>query len=290
MPRGSQSARDLGAVTERARRGDDRVGQPQRARASTARSTAVGRRRGLHGVIARLTPRAAAGRRVVLLQRAHLGRRAAASSAIPAAAASAAATVVTHATPWTIAARRMCMPSARGPRPRGVLTTRSTLPEEMRSTASTPTCSPTLATTVSTGDARLSRAVARCRRSPRSRSRARRSGGRRRGPLSLSRSASERNTVPWRGSVLPAPAWLFANAMPNVRSMPMTSPVERISGPRIVSTSGKRLNGQHRFLHRDVAALGGRVQQALRRASSSKRRADHRPAPRPWRAERRSPC
>ncbi len=49
--------------------------------------------------------------------------------------------------------------------------------------------------------------------------------------------------MPAIGSRLPAAAWLFANARPNERSMPMTSPVERISGPSIVSTSGKRSNG-----------------------------------------------
>ena len=62
-------------------------------------------------------------------------------------------------------------------------------------------------------------------------------------PDGLSRSASEKNTVPERGRRLPAAVWLLANASPNERSMPMTSPVERISGPSTVSTSGKRSNG-----------------------------------------------
>ena len=73
----------------------------------------------------RVRPRTAAGRRRGTPAATAPRRPRSASSAIPAAAARAAATVVTHATPWTIAARRMCMPSARGPaaawrvRPRG---------------------------------------------------------------------------------------------------------------------------------------------------------------------------
>ena len=44
-------------------------------------------------------------------------------------------------------------------------------------------------------------------------------------------------------SFSPAAIWLLLNARPNDRSMPMTSPVERISGPRTVSTLGNRWNG-----------------------------------------------
>ena len=62
-------------------------------------------------------------------------------------------------------------------------------------------------------------------------------------PDGLSRSASERSSVPERGSRFRDAVWLLANASPNERSMPMTSPVERISGPRMVSTSGKRSKG-----------------------------------------------
>ena len=45
------------------------------------------------------------------------------------------------------------------------------------------------------------------------------------------------------GSRSPAASWLLANASPKVVSMPMTSPVLRISGPSTVSASGNRLNG-----------------------------------------------
>ena len=39
----------------------------------------------------------------------------------------------------------------------------------------------------------------------------------------------------------------------------MTSPVERISGPRIGVDAGEAREGQHRFLHRDMVGFG-RVQ------------------------------
>ena len=69
--------------------------------------------------------------------------------------------------------------------------------------------------------------------------------------------------------MLPAPAWLFANAMPNVRSMPMTSPVERISGPSMVSTSGKRLNGSTAsFTETWPPSAGGRSSPSARSSSS----------------------
>ena len=52
----------------------------------------------------------------------------------------------------------------------------------------------------------------------------------------LSRSESERNTVPDSGSAPNDATWLLAYASPNVSAIPMTSPVERISGPRTEST------------------------------------------------------
>ncbi len=64
----------------------------------------------------------------------------------------------------------------------------------------------------------------------------------------LSRSATETNTVPDSGRPPNAASWLFANARGKSRSMPMTSPVERISGPSTESTMRpsfvrKRLKG-----------------------------------------------
>jgi len=59
----------------------------------------------------------------------------------------------------------------------------------------------------------------------------------------LSRSFTLRKTVPCRGKRCPAASWAFANASPYEVEIPMTSPVERISGPRIVSTPRNLLNG-----------------------------------------------
>ena len=50
-------------------------------------------------------------------------------------------------------------------------------------------------------------------------------------------------TVPRVGRREPAPSWLFSIASPKVAPTPITSPVERISGPRIGSTPGNLLNG-----------------------------------------------
>ena len=52
-----------------------------------------------------------------------------------------------------------------------------------------------------------------------------------------------RKTLPDRGSLVPAPSWDLTKASPNVLPTPMTSPVDFISGPRIVSTPGNLTNG-----------------------------------------------
>jgi hypothetical protein len=59
----------------------------------------------------------------------------------------------------------------------------------------------------------------------------------------LSRFATLTNTVPLVGSACPAATMALARAAPGSASIPMTSPVERISGPRIVSVPGNRPNG-----------------------------------------------
>ena len=51
------------------------------------------------------------------------------------------------------------------------------------------------------------------------------------------------NTVPSFGKDIPAASWLFTNANPGVASIPITSPVERISGPNTASVLGNLLNG-----------------------------------------------
>ena len=63
-------------------------------------------------------------------------------------------------------------------------------------------------------------------------------------PPTLSRSLSETKTRPESGKVVPAANCAFAKALANESSIPMTSPVDRISGPSAVSTSAKRLNGR----------------------------------------------
>ena len=59
----------------------------------------------------------------------------------------------------------------------------------------------------------------------------------------LSASLTETNTVPLRGRLAPPPIWLLAKAISNEASIPITSPVDFISGPSTVSTPGKRANG-----------------------------------------------
>ena len=51
------------------------------------------------------------------------------------------------------------------------------------------------------------------------------------------------NTLPAFGSRTPAASWLLRNASPKVSPTPITSPVDFISGPRIVSTPGNLMNG-----------------------------------------------
>ena len=52
----------------------------------------------------------------------------------------------------------------------------------------------------------------------------------------MSRSDNERNTDPVDGSAPNAAVWLFEYASPNVFAIPITSPVDLISGPKIEST------------------------------------------------------
>ena len=178
-------------------------------------------------------------------------------------------------------------PSARGPRPRGVFTTRSTLPDEMSSTASAPPgCSlrrtvPGLGTVDATlrrplTGGRRPRARPRCRRSPRARSPSstnRRPATR---PARLSRSASERNTVPATGSRLPARGLALreGEAERAVDAHDLAGRAHLGSEQRV--DVGEPVERQHRFLHRDVAAVARRAQQTLG-AQLGERRADHHP-------------
>ena len=60
---------------------------------------------------------------------------------------------------------------------------------------------------------------------------------------SFATSGTERNAFPEVGSTVPAPIWALANAAPKLPSIPITSPVDFISGPRTVSTPGNLMNG-----------------------------------------------
>ena len=60
----------------------------------------------------------------------------------------------------------------------------------------------------------------------------------------LSRFRTEMKTLPPRGRGDPTASWDLRYAVRNSRPMPITSPVDRISGPRITSTPGNFTNGK----------------------------------------------
>ena len=60
----------------------------------------------------------------------------------------------------------------------------------------------------------------------------------------LSSSLTLTKTVPESGNLLPAAICALAKAVPKSFDMPMTSPVDLISGPRIMSTPGNFMNGK----------------------------------------------
>ena len=59
----------------------------------------------------------------------------------------------------------------------------------------------------------------------------------------LSALRTLRNTLPDCGSFTPAASCDFTNASAKVSPTPITSPVDFISGPRMVSTPGNLMNG-----------------------------------------------
>ncbi len=80
--------------------------------------------------------------------------------------------------------------------------------------------------------------------------------------------------VPSLGSTMPAATWLLAKAIENRSLTPITSPVERISGPEHDVDAGEFREREHALLDRDVA--GDRVASC-----SPARPATRRPSP--WR-------
>ncbi len=83
----------------------------------------------------------------------------------------------------------------------------------------------------------------------------------------LSLLATETNTEPLVGSEPYAAVWLLANAVPKSASMPMTSPVDFISGSaacryRAVGAA-EPVERQHRLLDRDRSVDGRMATVAL---------------------------
>ena len=143
--------------------------------------------------------------------------------------------------PRAIAARRICQPSERAPEPVGVLTTRSTSPFSIQSTTfgePSPIFLSSVAGMPMRSIASFVPRVATMRKPWSCRSCAIAD----RAPACRSRSRVM-NAVPPAGSAAPAAACALANAVGKSRAMPMTSPVERISGPRIASEPSKRSKG-----------------------------------------------
>ena len=140
---------------------------------------------------------------------------------------------------------RMWAPSARGPRPRGRVDHEVDLAavDAGRRRRLAASASPSLATTVADRRRRRPRrwsavpdggddARSRARRSCRAACDARRPCRGRRATGTPCPTVGQRGRRP--------PVWLLAKARPKVRSMPITSPVERISGP---STGRRRGSG-----------------------------------------------
>ena len=90
------------------------------------------------------------------------------------------------------------------------------------------------------------------------------------------------------GSGLPAAVWLLPKASSKLASMPITSPVERISGPEHGVDLGEAVERQHRLLHRDVA-VGSPARPAGPRPAARPGWPRASPGLPPWPAARRSP-
>ena len=81
----------------------------------------------------------------------------------------------------------------------------------------------------------------------------------------LSLSLTERNAVPRSDSVTPAPNSALAYASPKLRELPITSPVDFISGPRTLSSRGKRLKGNTGALTKYSCTNGSCVSPSSRK-------------------------
>ena len=80
-------------------------------------------------------------------------------------------------------------------------------------------------------------------------------------PCDLSWLLSEKKTRPAEGNGCPAASCALAKARPNPSATPITSPVDFISGPRIVSTPGNLMKGKTGDFTKwqDTASSSGRA-------------------------------
>ena len=86
----------------------------------------------------------------------------------------------------------------------------------------------------------------------------------------MSRLATDTNTRPLVGSAPYAASCDFANAVPKPASMPITSPVDFISGPSTVSTPVNRFQGMTASFTQ-IAASSGKVAPSPAGSSRSAR-------------------
>src|SRR5271165_6457580 len=211
------------------------AGDPQGAPAERGEAHATGAPSGLAG------PAACSGREPCSSCRHRTsGSPSRRALAMARAAETAAESVVRHGIPCRTAALRISQPSVRAPTPVGVLTTRSTSPRSIQSSTCGEPSPILLRRCTGTPMRAIVSAVPRVATM--------------RKPLSwricatpeaptLSESVTVMNAVPCSGSGTPAAAWALAKAVGKSRAMPMTSPVERISGPSTASEPSKRSKG-----------------------------------------------
>ena len=79
--------------------------------------------------------------------------------------------------------------------------------------------------------------------------------------------------APEAGSFKPAASHDLAKAAPKPGAEPITSPVERISGPRTGSTPGKRRNGKTGILTNTPGTAGSEVKPSSSRVAPAISRA-----------------
>ena len=182
----------------------------------------------------------------------------------------------------------MWAPSARGPRPRGVLTTSCTLPPAISSTAS-PRPPPRPPWPPPWPPARPRPPERRrCPRWRRARSPGRRSWRAASSPAALSRSARERKTVPSDGQPVAGGDLALGEGQPEGGVDPHDLAGRAHLGPEQGVHAGEPVEREHRLLHRHVAGhRAGRAGPPRRAAPPGWRPPS--PGPPPWPPARRWP-